>query len=176
MARPAAERAAGGGARADPLSAARRRGRLSPNRCSGFQILETGAFDARGFSSSANDIVSRSADLAIAYAKLGVNPYFLMDTLRAYVVTQVKGPRCADSTSEAMTPAAFNAALARTMMDQYVQPIDGTTLIPSRVLGAARLEPYWQTGQARALRQAAIDLRGSGVAPVPLKFARPKSG
>jgi hypothetical protein len=132
-------------------------------------ILETGAFDARGFSSAANDIVSRSADLAVAYAKLGVNPYFLMDTLRAYVITQVKGPRCADSQSEAMTPAAFNAALARTMMEQYIRPIDGTTLVPSHVLGSARLEPYWQTGQAKALRQAAIDLRGSGVAPVPLR-------
>jgi len=133
-------------------------------------ILETGRFDARGFSSSANDIVSRSADLAIAYAKLGVNPYFLMDTLRAYVITQVKGPRCADSMSEAMTPAAFNAALGRTMMEPYIRPIDGATLIPSHVLGSARLEPYWQTGQAKALRQAAIDLRGSGVAPVPLRI------
>ena len=133
-------------------------------------ILETGTFDARGFSSSAADIVSRSADLAIAYAKLGVNPYFLMDTLRAYVITQVKGPRCADSAAESMTPAAFNAALARTMMDQYIRPIDGATLIPSRVLGSARFEPYWQTGQAQALRQAAVDLRGSGVAPVPLRI------
>jgi hypothetical protein len=132
-------------------------------------LLETGRLDARGFSSSANDIVSRSADLAVAYAQVGVNPYFLMDTLRAYVITEVKGPRCADSTSESMTPAAFNAALARTRMDQYVRPIDGTTLIPSRVLGSARLELYWQTGRALALRQAAVDLRGSGVALVPLR-------
>ena len=133
-------------------------------------LLETGAFDARGFSSSALDIVSRSADLAIAYHKLGVNPYFLMDTLRAYVITQVKGPRCADSMSESMTPAAFNTALAKTGMDQYIRPIDGTTLTPSHVLGSARFEPYWQTGRAKQLRQAAFDLRGSGVAPVPLRI------
>ena len=133
-------------------------------------MLETGAYDARGFSSSAIDIVSRSADLANAYAKLGVNPYFLMDTLRAYVIKEVKGPRCADSLSESMTPAAFNTALARTRMDEYVRPIDGTTLIPSRVLGSARFEPYWQTGRAQQLRQAAVDLRGSGVAPVPLRI------
>ena len=133
-------------------------------------ILETGASDARGFSSSAMDIVSRTADMAIAFYKVGVNPYFLMDTLRAYVVTQVKGPRCADSAAEPMTPAAFNTALARTGMDAYIQPIDGSTLLPSRVLGSARLEPYWQSGEARYLRQEAIDLRGGGVAPVPLRI------
>jgi hypothetical protein len=133
-------------------------------------LLETGRLDARGFSSSALDIVSRSADMAIAFEKLGVNPYFMMDTLRDYVITQVKGPRCADSPSEAMTPAAFNTALARTGMDQYIRPIDGVTLLPSRVLGSARLEPYWQTGQAKHLRQAAFDLRGSGVAPVALRI------
>jgi hypothetical protein len=132
-------------------------------------MLETGALDARGFSSAALDIVSRTADLANVYHALGVNPYFLMATLRAYVVTQVKGPRCADSTSEAMTPAAFNTALARTGMDQYIQPINGTTLLPSHVLGSARFEPYWQTGPSMQLRQAAIDLRGSGAAPVALR-------
>jgi hypothetical protein len=133
-------------------------------------ILETGTFDARGFSSSALDIVSRGADMAVAFQKLGVNPYFLMDTLRAYVITQVKAPRCADSPSESMTPAAFNTALTRTGMDQYIRPIDGATLIPSHVLGSARLEPYWQTGQAKALRQGAVDLRGTGPAPVPLRI------
>jgi hypothetical protein len=132
-------------------------------------ILETGAHDARGFSASAIDIVSRSADLAIAFEKLGVNPYFMMDTLRAYVITQVKGPRCTDSMSESMTPAAFNTALARTGMDLYIRPIDGDGLIPSRMLGTAAFEPYWQTAQSRRLRQAAIDLRGTGAAPVPLK-------
>jgi hypothetical protein len=132
-------------------------------------MLETGASDARGFSSSAMDIVSRTADMAIAFHEVGVNPYFLMETLRAYVVTQVKGPRCADSAAEPMTPAAFNTALARTGMDFYIRPIDGSTLLPSRVLGSARLEPYWQSGQARYLRQEAIELRGGGVAPVPLR-------
>ena len=132
-------------------------------------MLETGARDARGFSASATDVVSRSADLAIAFGKLGVNPYFLMDTLRAYVITQVKGPRCADSITEAMTPAAFNTALKRTGMEAYILPIDGDSLLPSRVLGSARFEPYWQTGEAMRLRQAAIDLRGSGAAPRPLR-------
>ena len=132
-------------------------------------MLETGAHDARGFSASATDIVSRSADLAVAFGKLGVNPYFLMDTLRAYVVMQVKGARCADSITESMTPAAFNTALVRTAMELYIRPIDGTSLLPSHVLGAARVEPYWQTGAAMRLRQAAIDLRGPGVAPLPLK-------
>jgi hypothetical protein len=132
-------------------------------------MLETGTHDARGFSSSAIDVVSRSADLAIAFAKLGVNPYFLMDTLRAYVVTQVKGPRCADSPSEAMTPSAYNAALVRTGLEAYIRPIDGDSLIPSHMLGTARLEPYWQTGDAMRLRQQAIDLRGTGAAPVALR-------
>jgi len=134
-------------------------------------LLETGSIDARGFSTSALDIVSRSADLASAYqTAFGIRPYFMMESLRAYLITQVRGPRCADSTSESMTPAAFNAALARTGADQDVRPIDGAALLPSRVLAAAALDPYWQAGQALQLRQEAIDLRGPGRAPYPLRI------
>jgi hypothetical protein len=131
-------------------------------------LLETGSTDARGFSASSYDIVSRTADLAIAFTKLGVNPYFVMDSLRAYLVTQMRGPRCSDSVSEPMMPAAFNGTLPRTGMEMYIRPIEDAQL-PSRVLGAARIDPYWQTGEAKSLRQEAIELRGAGKAPVPLR-------
>ena len=133
-------------------------------------MLETGSIDPRGFSTSAFDIVSRSADLANAYLRYGIRPYFMLESLRSYLITQIKGPRCGDSVSESMTPAAFNAALARTGMDQDIRPIDGDQLLPSRTLAAAKLDPYWQSGQALQLRQAAIDLRGTGAAPYPLRI------
>jgi hypothetical protein len=132
-------------------------------------MLETGSIDPRGFSTSAFDIVSRSADLANAYLQYGIRPYFMLESLRAYLITQIRGPRCGDSAIESMTPAAFNTALARTRMDAEIRPIDGDQLLPSRTLAAARLEPYWQSGRALQLRQAAIDLRGTGREPYPLQ-------
>ena len=134
-------------------------------------LLETGSIDARGFSTAALDIVSRSADLANAYqTAFGIRPYFLMESLRSYLVTQIRGPRCADSVSESMTPAAFNAALGRTKMDEDIRPLDGDTLRPSHLVAAAALDPYWVSGHPLQLRQAAIDLRGTGPAPYPLRI------
>ena len=93
----------------------------------------------------------------------------MLESLRSYLITQIKGPRCADSMSESMTPAAFNAALARIKMDEDIRPIDGDQLRPSYTLAAAKLDPYWQSGAALQLRHAAIDLRGTGREPYPLR-------
>ncbi|PYR34629.1 MAG: hypothetical protein DMF93_23160, partial [Acidobacteria bacterium] len=41
---------------------------------------------------------------------------------------------------------------------------------PSHLVAAAPLDPYWVSGQPLQLRQAAIDLRGTGPAPYPLRI------
>ena len=132
-------------------------------------ILETGAIDARGFSTAASDIVSRTADFQVFEAKGGLRGIHLMESLRAYLVSQMKGPRCADSITESMTPAAFNTVLRRADLTYEVKTID-QPIAPSRILGTMRIDPFWQTPDARALYTRLMQLRGSGRDPVPLKI------
>jgi hypothetical protein len=135
-------------------------------------ILIGGSTDARGFSSSALDIVSRTADLHAAYRELGAVGVRMIEPLRPYLLAQLKGPRCADSTAESETPALFNAALKRLNADADVKPIEADAIRPSRVLGVARIDPYWQTPEARRLHDDALRLRGTGQTPVSDKVRR----
>jgi len=131
-------------------------------------ILQTGSRDPRGFSASAFDIVSRTSDFLSFEAKAGLEGIHLMDTMRGYLVNQMKGPRCADSVAESMTPAAFNTAVRRFGLQFDVRPIE-ETILPSRMLGAQRIDQFWQTGESRALRERLFQLRGPGKEPLPLK-------
>jgi hypothetical protein len=131
-------------------------------------ILGTGSTDARGFSASASDIVSRTADLQVFEARIGYRGIHLMESLRSYLVNQMKGPRCADSQAESMTPSAFNAVLQRADLTYEVKLID-QPVAPARMLGTAQLNPFWQTGEARSLRARLMQLRGTGREPVSLR-------
>ena len=131
-------------------------------------ILEAGSADARGFSSSALDIVSRTADLQQAHHALGIGGGHVMDALRAYLISRLRSPRCSDSTSESLTPSTFNAALRRMNVDE-VKPIGPDAARPARMLGIARLDSYWQTPEARRLHDDAVRLRGAGSVPIPLR-------
>jgi len=132
-------------------------------------ILQTGSTDARGFSAAASDIISRTAEFQIFETKLGLRGLHLMESLRAYLVNQMKGPRCADSQTESMTAPAFNSVLRRADLTFEVRTIDAP-VAPSRLLGAARIDPFWQTAEARALHTRLVQLRGTGREPVSLKI------
>jgi hypothetical protein len=132
-------------------------------------ILEGGVTDARGFSSADLEIVTRVADLQHADRDLGVPGWHLMEALRAYLVTHLKGPRCGDSVTEAMTPASFNSALVRLHAEDDVKPIDPNAFRPSAKLGIGRLEPYWQTPESRRLHDEQGRLYGPDRLPVPLR-------
>jgi hypothetical protein len=67
-----------------------------------------------------------------------------------------------------MTPAAFNTVLRRANLHFDIRPIE-ETIIPSRMMGAERIDQFWQTGEARGLRERLFQLRGPGKDPVPLK-------
>src|SRR5262249_8090665 len=86
--------------------------------------LEGGASDPRRLSDAALDIVSRVVELERAHPSLGVPGWSLMAGLRAYLLSQLKGPRCSDSVTESMTPASFNAALKRFDADWVVPFLD----------------------------------------------------
>src|SRR5436190_1562120 len=131
-------------------------------------ILQGSRPDARGFSAASLDIVQRLADLQKAHRELGVGGFDIMTSLRDYLTTQLKGPRCGDSLTEAMTGPAFNAALTILDADYAVQPIDGASLRPSRILAPARIDYYWQSPEARRLREEWMDLRGRDRMPVAL--------
>lgn len=124
-------------------------------------ILLGGSADARGFSSAALDIISRTADLHQAYARRGITNVHMFDALRPYVIARLREPRCSDSLAESLAPAAFNAALTRLKVEEDVKPIDAESVRPSRMLGTAHVDPYWQTPEARRLYDDAVRLRGT---------------
>jgi hypothetical protein len=133
-------------------------------------ILDSGTIDPRGFSAADLDIVTRVADLQKAYRDIGVLNFHLLDTLREYLITQLKGPRCSDSVTESMVPASYNAAVVRLGAQKLVDLMDPNGVRPSKMLGTARIEMYWQTAEARRLHEDAIDLRGRGQNPLPIRI------
>jgi hypothetical protein len=135
-------------------------------------ILIGASSDARGFSDAALDIVSRTAELHQSYRALGAGTVRMLDALRPYLVTQLRAPRCSDSLAESQTPAAFNAALTRLKVDDDVKPIDPESVRPSRMLASARIEPYWETPEARRLHESAVRLRGPGQSLPPERVRR----
>jgi hypothetical protein len=136
-------------------------------------ILEGGDADPRGFSDADLDIVSRVVELERAHHGLGVTDWGLMAGLRKYLLSQLKGPRCSDSVTESMTPAAFNMALKRFDAD-WVVPLLDPVIAPSRLLPAARIDFYWQTDDAWQLYDAELQLRGPGRNPYPERVRQTK--
>lgn len=131
-------------------------------------IMQGARADPRGFSTASLDIVQRMADLQKADRDNGIGGWDIMVSLRDYLTTQLKGPRCADSITEPLTAPAFNTALTLLDADYAVKPIDGASLKPSGLLAPARIDYYWQSQEARRLREAWIQLRGRDRTPVPL--------
>ena len=138
------------------------------------QLLNAGTSDPRGFSVSDIDIVGRSADLQGADRERSVPGWFVMDSLKAYLLKHLNGPRCADSATESFVPSAFNAAARLLRADPIaeVTPINADAIRPSRLLGGARIDLYWQTFAARRLYEMWMGLRGTGQNPVPERVRR----
>jgi hypothetical protein len=137
-------------------------------------LLEAGTSDPRGFSVADIDIVGRSADLQGADRERNVPGWFVMDALKAYLLEHLNGPRCADSATESFVPSAFNAAARLLHADPIaeVTPINADAIRPSRLLGGARIDLYWQTFSARRLYEMWMGLRGTGLNPVPERVRR----
>jgi hypothetical protein len=133
-------------------------------------VLKSATLDPRGFSASNLDIVTRVAELQKAYRAAGVVNFYLLDTLREYLSVQLKGPRCSDSPTESMVPASFNGAAGRLGAAKLIDLMDPNGIQPSKWLGTARIDIYWQTAEARALHEDAIDLRGRGPSPLPMRI------
>jgi hypothetical protein len=134
-------------------------------------ILEGSSLDAAGFSSAALDIVSRVTDLQMADTAIGVTGFTAMDALRTYLVAQLKAPRCADNVSATVTPSTFNAARRRARADADISTIEPDLTRPQSTLGPARIDMYWQSGDAARLHDAMARLRGPDKAPLPLRGA-----
>ena len=138
------------------------------------QLLDSGTSDPRGFSVADIDIVGSSADLQGADRGRNVPGWFVMDSLKAYLLKHLNGPRCADSATESFVPSAFNAAARLLHADPIaeVTPINAEAIRPSRLLGGARIDLYWQTFAARRLYEMWMALRGTGQNPVPERVRR----
>ena len=129
-------------------------------------ILDRTTTDARGFSNASLDLIARFSDLQRADREAGLTTWHLLEVLRSYLVTQLNGARCGDSPIEALTAPAFNAELQR-LSAEAVKPIDPRELRPTKMLAAAKLEPYWQTSEAQRLYEQWLQLRGRDKAIVP---------
>ena len=130
-------------------------------------LLDASSRDARGFSSASGDLVSRVADLQAADRTLGVQSWYLMDSLREFLGTRMKDPRCGDSTAEAMVPPNFNSALRRIRAGD-VKLLEPDVVPPVR-LGIARSDRYWQTADSSRLHDTASRLWGPNKTPVSLR-------
>jgi hypothetical protein len=136
-------------------------------------ILQGSTSDPPGFSSAALDITNRMTDLQIDDTAIGVAGSNLMDTLRTYLLAQLKAPRCADNVTAALMPSTFNAAVRRARAENDVKTMDADAgRYPASNLGVARIDPYWQSMDAARLHDAAVNLRGSGAVAVPLSVRR----
>jgi hypothetical protein len=133
------------------------------------EILDGNSADPAGFSSAAMDIISRMADLQISDSAHGVIGSHVMYAAREYLLKQLKAPRCGDNVTAPETPQTFNAALRRAKADLDVTPINTNALPAPTLLGSARIDSYWQTGQAAHLHDAAARLHGPGTLPLPLR-------
>jgi hypothetical protein len=135
-------------------------------------ILLGSSNDAPGSASATGDIIAKATDLQIADTALGVIGSNVMDTLRTYLVAQLKAPRCADNTTASTTPSTFNAALRRARSFD-VKAIDADAArYAASTLGIARVDTYWQTSDASRLHDAAARLRGPGATAFPLRVRR----
>jgi hypothetical protein len=126
-------------------------------------ILESSMRDPRGFSSVSIDFVNRMMELEDADRELGSINWNVTRALRNYLVAQLQGPRCSDSLSDGPAVDTFNAALRRhAIRPEVIPPLGVSETRPSRLLGSARIDRYWQTLDARRLYTAGVQLRGPG--------------
>jgi hypothetical protein len=135
-------------------------------------LMDSGASDPRGFSVANMDIVGRFADLQFDDRQRTVPGWHLMESVRKYLTKHLAGPRCRDSSTESMAPSAFNMALRLLHADEDVKPIEANQIRPSQLLNGARIDLYWQTGEARRLYEAWMELHGPAKDPVPERVRR----
>ena len=136
-------------------------------------ILESSLHDPRGFSSVSVDLVVRMMELEDADRDLGIGYWNVARALREYLVTHFKNTRCSDSVTDALAADAFNAELRRhNLRPETVAPLAAADMRPSRMLGVARIDRYWQTPEARRLYEGAGRLRGPDRNPVPERVRR----
>ena len=104
---------------------------------------------------------------------LGMPHWNVTRALRDYLTTQLRGPRCSDSTSDGIAVDAFNAALKRrSIAPETIAPLAVSETRPSSLLALARIDRYWQTPEARRLYEGAGRLRGPDRNPVPERVRR----
>jgi hypothetical protein len=135
-------------------------------------LMDAGSSDPRSFSTANIDIVGRFADLQFEDRERHVPGWYLMESLRKYLVKHLAGPRCADSVTESLLPSTFNMALRLLHADEDVKPIEASQIRPSQLLRGARIDLYWQTGNARRLFETWTRLHGPAKEPVPERIRR----
>src|SRR5258705_1631848 len=112
-------------------------------------------------------------ELEDADRELGIVSWNVTRGVGAYLKARLQGTRCAARTSDGLAVDAFNFALRRrNVTADAVPPLAPADTRPSRTLGRARIDLYWQTPDARRLYDSALRLRGTGKNPTPIAERR----
>lgn len=132
-------------------------------------LFEGATRDPRGFSVTGGDFVTKFGELDDANRERGVTGTYLLGAMRDYLKRQLTGPRCGDSTIETLAVSTFNARVRRSLAIGFdgVDELQAADVRPSRMLPSARIDPYWQTTDARRLHEDFMALRGRDKDPVP---------
>lgn len=134
--------------------------------------LDHAVKDVRGFETTSLELLDHVGRLADEESQAHFSPSALVYVVRRYLVEQLKSARCADSVAEAPIVATFNALRSRPSVDHPPDAITAKDMAIVGVSGAARIQPYWRSVDARRLHDDLIELRGSDRQPVPESVRR----
>lgn len=115
--------------------------------------LETVPHDDRSFSVAAGPLRDAIASLALALAHQGLPTEGLVRGFRRYLVSSLSGARCEDNagvSTHSLEPARV-VEWFNTQFHGDVAIVHPDEIQPSSVEGSAKIEPYWQSGEAKQI-------------------------
>lgn len=133
--------------------------------------LEAMPLDSRSFLYFSKAIEPDMTALVSRARELGASPDPAIDSYRAFLVAQFKGPRCADTGKP--QGGMVQSAGARRLRSQFGNsenlfgetirgerpPLRSEEIAPERVEGEMKLDRYWQSAQAQRVYEACLKLR-----------------
>ena len=125
--------------------------------------FETVGHDDRSFSVAADGLQDAVSGLALSAAHEGLGTEGIVRAFRKYLVANLSGARCEDNVG--VTTHASQAVKAVDWFNKQFHgdtaPIQRDEMQPSSVDGSAKIEPYWQSGEAKQILKDAKALRFS---------------
>lgn len=125
--------------------------------------LETVAHDDRSFSVAVGPLQQAISSLALAAAHEGFSPQDIVRGFRKYLVSNLSGARCQDNVGVSTHAIAAGRAVDwfNTQFRGDAPAIQYDEIRPSSTEGSAKIEPYWQSADAKQIMSDVKALRFS---------------